>query len=78
MPNPCEYIGPWVDEAITAMKPEGDVLSITYTNALSICAPYGPRPGLDPDAMNARPATLVTAMLPRYVPPPNEPSAFWV
>ena len=28
--------------------------------------------------MNASPATLVTAMLPRYMPLPNEPSAFCV
>ena len=65
VPNPCEYIGPCVDDAATAMKPDGDVLSITYTSALSICAPYGPRPGLEPDAMNASPPRLVTAMLPR-------------
>ena len=31
--------------------------------------------GLDPDDMNAKPATLVTAMLPRYVKLPKEPSA---
>ena len=65
MPKPCEYIGPWVPALGTAMNPEGAVLSITYCRALSICGPYGPRPGLEPLAMKARPARLVTAMLPR-------------
>src|SRR5262249_45610100 len=78
VPNPCEYIGPCVDEAATAMKPDCDVFAITYTSALSICAPNGPRPGLDPDDMNANPQRLVTAILPRYAPLPKEPSELWL